>query len=233
MIGVTEIGSIREENQDAILVSGLLGCSASACIPLQPVGDYPSLAAVTDGMGGFLGGRQAAGELSLKLASIDHLLDDKEWLEWCNEVNKEMLAIGKAIGFPQMGAAFAALHFAEEGVYAINVGDCRSYRLVSGYFAQMSCDDSTTVNGSKVLIQAIGGTPSSLVVHYRYFPYMAETERFLICSDGLYNVLTEERLKENISADVALRIIAEGIVEETYSNLPQDNFSFVLGEVKL
>ena len=83
-------------------------------------------------------------------------------------------------------------------LYGANVGDSRVYLQRNGVLAQLSQDHSLEDEGyENVLTDAIGLQES---VSPNYFENkLQKRDRILLCSDGLYNELTEDDLSENIT----------------------------------
>jgi serine/threonine protein phosphatase PrpC len=231
VFGATEIGSARKENQDALVIGGCIAYETGAFLEIEHYSEKPLIASVIDGMGGYLGGNEAAGLVALKLASVQESLSEEQWAELTNELSKYIRKVGYAIGMPGMGAVFSTLVVANDGIYAINIGDCRIYRLTAGYFVQISADDKSKISGSNALTQALGIGNQDVLPHYRFFPYSDSKERFLLCSDGLYGTLDKYELQEQLSREDTVSVIGRDLIDIVYAKAPQDNFSFVLMEV--
>jgi serine/threonine protein phosphatase PrpC len=231
LFGATELGSVRQENQDALVIGGCIAYESGAVLDLAYHEEKPLMASVIDGMGGYLGGNEAAGLVALKLACAQKVLREEQWAELTNDLNRHIRKIGEAIGMPRMDAVFSTLIVTSDGVYAVNVGDCRIYRLAAGYFVRISVDDRSTISGSGALTQALGMGNKPVLPHHRFFPYSADKERYLLCSDGLYGALDKDELQEQLSRGDALSAIGRDLIDLVYGKNPRDNFSFVLAEV--
>ena len=130
----TDVGLIREVNQDYVFVSE------------TPIGSLPNLLVVADGMGG-----HKAGELASRLA-VEHV---KQELEQAVEDNPEVMiknaiisANNKLIEVAKdderlkgMGTTLIVATVIERTLYFANVGDSRMYLLNQG-IKQLSKDHS-------------------------------------------------------------------------------------------
>jgi protein phosphatase len=232
LAGTTQIGSVRQENQDAIVIDGCILVNSGAKRFVEMQTEAPFIVSVIDGMGGYKVGKDAAGLTALKLAGVRSVLPEPGWQDLCAEVSQQIGAAGQAWGAPDMGAVFATLCFTPEGIYSVNVGDCKAYRAFGDYFVRLSVDDKSA-SGNGLLTQALSRQFPRPAAHYNFYPYGDIRERFLVCSDGLTESLGEATLKEWISTDYDIFTIHENLIRLAYESQPQDNFTFAVAEVNL
>lgn len=88
-----------------------------------------------------------------------------------------------------MGTTVAALHFSDGFANLCHVGDSRIYRIRSGTIEQLTEDHSIAAN---VLSRALGTGPM-VEASWRVEP-VAETERFVLCTDGIHGLLTDDEI---------------------------------------
>lgn len=231
MFGATEIGSVRKENQDAVVACGSIAYESGAFLEYIVRSGKPVVVGVIDGMGGYLGGNEAAGIAALRLACVQGAQGEPEWTEWSVGVSKRIRAFGETVGMPGMGAVFATLVLTKDGAQCVNVGDCRVYRQVEDHFLQVSVDDRTQVPGSSALTQALGISGDDIAPHVKMLPYAADKERYLLCSDGVHGTLDNEELYAQIAREEEVAVIGRELIDIVYRKEPQDNFSFVTVEV--
>ena len=112
-----------------------------------------------------------------------------------------------------MGTTVVALHFDEENVYVGHVGDSRAYRLRGGDFTQLSEDHSLANEYVKlrllrpedvprfmhknVIVRALGLT-EQVQVDTQARSYESG-DRFLLCSDGLTDLVGDDSIAEAIA----------------------------------
>jgi protein phosphatase len=191
IVGVaTDIGRVRERNEDSYLVE-------------------PPLYAVADGMGGARGGAVAS---SLALDTVEELFRGgkaslADMIRSANRaVFERSISDRKVSG---MGTTLTATTVDEHGAHLGHVGDSRAYLLRAGALRQLT-DDHTLVNRMvkageitpqeagthphrNVLTRSIGTEPE-VVVDENDVP-LIDGDRLLLCSDGLTGMVTEPQIQ--------------------------------------
>jgi protein phosphatase len=214
--GISDIGCVRESNEDRILLNETLG-----------------LYFVADGMGGHSHGEHAA---ELALTTVEHYVQssanraDVTWpfgynFEISLDENRLATAIQLANGqvwrcsqqapeFAGMGTTLAGLIINGNGMSVANVGDSRVYLLRGGDLRQLTVDDTwinavetqgrmTTAQIQKhpmrnFLTQA-AGAKEDLNVHTSELE-LNESDLVLICSDGVHGVLEDAEITAILAA---------------------------------
>lgn len=190
----TNIGLIRQVNEDRIVVGPWIlvpdGASSEAPENLEGV----NVVAVLDGMGGHVGGELAATTAAEVLARLGRTMDSAAAAEsavrQANEaVYRRMAEVPQFVG---MGTTVAGLALASEDVVLFNVGDARIYVETDGYLLQASTDDSVA---SGALTQSLGGRPAFEAVRPHVVVEPAVDRRFLLATDGLFGHLEHEQIE--------------------------------------
>ncbi len=229
------LGLIREGNEDSGFISG-------------------KLIAVADGMGGHAGG-EVASRIAIKtLASLAPMLSssdiDSDSIEDLlqNSLHTIDSEIGEhareAIEVRGMGTTLTALLIYGDKVALLHVGDSRAYRLRGNDLEQLSCDhtviqellDQGAITPAdvhdhpqrSVLTQALMGDGNVTPVLQIY--EINEGDRFILCSDGLSNVLTDKEMKSLLKKNSAEDSIT-ALIDATYINGAPDNVSIVIADV--
>ncbi|MDA7817305.1 protein kinase [Sulfurimonas sp.] len=114
-------------------------------------------------------------------------------------------------------------------LYGANVGDSRVYLLRDKFLNQLSFDHSMDESGfESVLLQAIGIDKS--VEPYYFENIIQKNDKILLCSDGLYSVMSENRI------EVGMELGASALVKKASSlmedNLPDDTTAVVVEILK-
>jgi len=110
-------------------------------------------------------------------------------------------------------------------LYGVNVGDSRVYLIRDNTLTQLSSDHAMQEEGyENVLTQAIG--ISEDVAPYYFENIIQNDDKILLCSDGLYNVLSEDEIKANISKG-AIALVKQAS-KLTNDHLPDDTTAVVL-----
>ncbi|MEA3433031.1 MAG: protein phosphatase 2C domain-containing protein [Campylobacterota bacterium] len=82
-------------------------------------------------------------------------------------------------------------------LYGANVGDSRIYLARNGQFAQLSDDHSMDEEGMENVLTSAMGLEESVEPYY-FENNLQAKDQILLCSDGLYNELTQDELSDGI-----------------------------------
>ena len=188
----TDIGKVREGNEDSYLVDPPL-----------------FLFAVADGMGGHRGG-EVASHLALETVESLARAGTGTLAEHVHEANRTVFERSQRDRHVTgMGTTLTAARIVDGAVYLAHVGDSRAYLLRAGAFRQLT-EDHTLVNRMvkageitadeaevhphrNVLTRALG-TEADVEVDEAEVPLM-DGDRLLLCSDGLFGMVTEDQIQ--------------------------------------
>jgi serine/threonine protein phosphatase PrpC len=222
-------GLVRSSNQDSVYAG-------------------PRLLALADGMGG-----HAAGEVASKvvIASLAPLDDDEPGDDLLSQL-REAVSHGNAAiselvaGDPNldgMGTTLTAVLFSGTRLGLVHVGDSRAYLYRSGQLAQITRDDSfvnelleqgriteeeaATHPQRSLLLKALTGhevEPSLTVREAR------AGDRYLLCSDGLSGMVSNETLGDAIQIPDA-QDCADRMIELALKGGGTDNVTVIIADV--
>lgn len=202
--------------------------------------EYPLLA-VFDGMGGESCGEMAAflaaeacGE-HFKTAKDGIRNDPEEFLnEICESMNQAICDYGRTNKINSMGTTAALLAFAEDAVYSCNLGDSRIYKSDREKFYQISQDHvlGRSLFGKAPLTQYLGMEEENLQLE----PSISRQEikigdRFLLCSDGITEMLSDGEIADILSRDIPVAKTVEILVDRALKKGGRDNITVVLCEI--
>lgn len=202
--------------------------------------EYPLLA-VFDGMGGESCGEMAAflaaeacGE-HFKTAKDGIRNDPEEFLnEICESMNQAICDYGRTNKINSMGTTAALLAFAEDAVYSCNLGDSRIYKSDREKFYQISQDHvlGRSLFGKAPLTQYLGMEEENLQLE----PSISRQEikigdRFLLCSDGITDMLSDGEIADILSRDIPVAKTVEILVGRALKKGGRDNITVVLCEI--
>lgn len=235
---ITHTGYARKQNQDNFICCGqfLEADHGSMDTPLRGVRTSRDLClfGVFDGMGGeeqggmaaYLAARCAAG-----FSSGDDIVMDLSRL--CQEANRDICAYRDANRVSAMGTTAAMLAFTPGMVTLCNIGDTKILRLSGGTMEQISKDHvSVAAFGVKPpLLQNLGVSPSQQLLE----PYFAQGacqtgDAYLICSDGLTDMVPAAQIKEIVTS----RSLEEALMELVSAALAhggRDNITAILCKI--
>ena len=214
---LTDVGRARFSNEDAFAVNDLASgktIDASGADQSIDVQERGVLLALSDGMGGHQAGEVASALVleTLQVALQDH---DKgaihEQLEQAVvRANDSVLNAAKDRDRHGMGATLTAVFVRGGEAYIAEVGDSRAYLLRKGRLRQitrdqslvqllvdhgvMSAEEARRAPGKNVILQAVGLSADVRVAIARL--ELRQGDRFLLCSDGVTNAVTDEELRE-------------------------------------
>ena len=242
--GVSNIGKYRRTNQDNMV---LLNCymdmkNNEAVGPVQ--GEVraggSAVFAVFDGMGG-----EERGEMASFIAA-DRMARRKEWTgkEWagdgrdltpfCLEANKNICLYAEANQIHSMGTTAAILKFGTKQIWLCNVGDSRIYRFANGTLQQISHDhvDIGFYGRKPPLSQNLGIPEEEFIIE----PFEAtgsyeDGDRYLICSDGLTDMVTEEEIAQTLADDPTDGAV-DTLLRLALEHGGRDNITMILCRVK-
>jgi serine/threonine protein phosphatase PrpC len=228
----TDTGLVRSSNQD-------LGIATA------------SLFAVADGMGGHAGGEVASQVAieALQQAFGQHP-SGPGLAEAVSSANTAVwVASQERADLRGMGTTLTAVALVNENgrdvLALVNVGDSRSYRFHDGKLSQITTDHSLAEemvrNGEitpaeamvhphrHILTRALGVSPEVSADLWRIRP--EQGDRYLLCSDGLTNELSDDEITEVLSATHNPQAAVEALVQAARDHGGSDNITAVLVDV--
>ena len=223
----THVGRIRDVNQDDV-ASG------------------DDVYVVADGMGGHRGGEVASTVATAAVVQGFTGPDRASLVHAVRLANRAVLE--RAAADPElsgMGTTLCALAVVDgpggqggpDALAVVNIGDSRVYRLDAGGLVRVSDDhslvadlvrageltpDEAAVHPQRnILTRALGIEADPTIDSWELLPALGD--RFLLCSDGLFNELDDVRISELLgdgpAHEVAGRLVAEAVVEGGHDNV--------------
>lgn len=201
---------------------------------------------VFDGMGGEADG-QIASYLSAKILqeNCDKLLSNsaklkKSYEAIINQMN-EAVYLDAERRFNRMGCTAAMLMFAEKKVYLCNVGDSPIFRLRNKALEQISLDHTDAdmlkkqgiTNRKPHLTQCIGISPEEMQIQpYLYEAKIEVGDRYLICSDGLTDMVSQNEIAKTMAEIQDVEDCAESLIQKALDGGGRDNITVVVIQVE-
>ena len=239
------MGRVRRNNEDNFFFDG-------RCLPenntglKHPVTMLQSLrkevcVAVLDGMGGENFGEAASfaaadGMQRITRSLLDYILPEKRFLkDLCTKLNDVVLSRARELCTERMGSTLVALYFSHGYVYSCNLGDSRAYRLRDGEFLQISEDHVEQREGHKKtpLTQHLGIDPEDFLLE----PFIAKGElqkgdQYLLCSDGLTDMLTNLAICEIMMKSKNTDACAQALVNAALESGGRDNITVIVCKIR-
>lgn len=184
------------------------------------------LFAVADGMGG-----HAAGDVAAQTA-LAALLDALPGQPLDTAVAAANRAVfDRAQAEPDklgMGTTLTVVQLAGESEFlCAHVGDSRLYRLRNAELQQLTRDHS--IPRTSMLTRAVGTQADVEIDIFR--ASLTPHDRFLLCSDGLTNMVADEDLRTLLAQDKPLDGICRDLVDAANRNGGIDNITVIVIEI--
>lgn len=232
---LSHIGKIRKNNQDNFFCNGsYMAAENNGTVELLR-GSVDSadnaVFCVFDGMGGEERGEIAAYLAAKKMSEIFSKEEQEtDFIHYCKEANREICLSTAEQQLTSMGTTMAALMFRKKDVLLCNIGDSKIFLVSDDTLQQISYDHvSVSVNGRKPPLTQNLGVPEDEMT---LAPYIATGEYhhkdiYLICSDGLTDMVETDRIKEIIDT-TPHNEACNALLQEALQNGGKDNITIVL-----
>ena len=237
----THQGAVRAGNEDTIAVGDWIKrLPMAAPVVLEHEVEAPLICLVADGMGGHAAGdvasRTVAERLSRRAAEAT---DAAAVIRLLHEANAELFALmDESPVWSGMGTTVAGVVVAPSGLVVFNVGDSRVYRIEPGSLVQLSTDDTpgpklpdgrTAAYTTSIITQVLGGhgpiRPGEEIVPHVLTEPLADGARYLVCSDGLTDMLAPPEIAALVGDDD--QVSAQALFEAAMAE-GDDNVSLIL-----
>lgn len=239
-------GKIRKNNEDNFYFDGKCmeaensGLRNTVCIeePLKNGLFY----AVFDGMGGEAFGEVAAFKAARQLQLTerkfsDYFIPERTYLtKVAEELNQAVFAAKEELLTAHMGTTMVGLFYSSRYVYVCNVGDSRAYRLRNGEFLQLSHDHVAKRPGQDdkkaPLTQYLGMDSEEVEIE----PYIAKGalkkgDMYLICSDGLTDMLTNFEITDIMLKSEDAASCVEDLIHAALEHGGHDNITVIVSKI--
>jgi serine/threonine protein phosphatase PrpC len=235
-IGKTDMGRVRSNNEDTFL----LNSDAGYCL-------------VADGMGGAAAGEMASQIFAQTAADIfaagppanEQELVDRVQSAFLQANDRILDHVGRYPDHRGMGCTAELLAFTATGFVIGHMGDSRTYRLRQGSLKQLTKDHSLVQDQidqgmitaeqarshrmRNIILRAVGVRPSPALDTLRG-PIFAG-DLFLLCSDGLTDLVEDEQIVQVLLGQGDLSSKAEQLIGLANLSGGKDNITVVLAGV--
>jgi protein phosphatase len=241
IVARTDVGLVRKRNEDYFIVAA----------PHE-------LIVLCDGMGGHPGGdlasRMAAeeveravsgnGDADVAVGNLNEIAALQPFASLVRGVfaaDRKLRAYGrKHAEFAGMGTTLAALQENAGIVCAVHVGDSRVYCFQGGKLTQLTQDHSyvaslpeaarATFAGIRNILTRAVGVGDEFEVDFTIAPAHPD-ETYMLCTDGLHNYVTEERITEVLGSQPDREACLAMLIEDANRGGGGDNITLALAWV--
>jgi serine/threonine protein phosphatase PrpC len=245
----THTGMVRSINEDSI-----------TCTDLPKVYIAVKICAVADGLGGYEGGEiasKAALEAFVRSVTESVNKQDKDakkrdsdfitnmLIEAVKVANTEVYVQAQS-GNRRMATTLAAVLILDTKAYVVNVGDSRVYSLDGDNLRRITADHSLVAE----LVASGTITPDEIYTHPQrnmitrclgvqsdvqsdtFIEDFKPGNSLMICSDGLWEMVRDNQIKEIILRSSSAQSACDSLVEEANKNGGVDNISVIIVKAK-
>lgn len=238
--GITDKGTVRENNEDAFLINRIVMTSAE----MESNVSAPMIAAVADGVGGEASG-EVASRMALELISDLKPSRKTDYGKKLAAVHHSLQRYGITHDTENMQTTLCALAVDDTGAAVmINVGDSRMYLFRGGRIKQLSRDQSLVQmlyeqgritseqklhhSGKNVIFPVLGSlseTPKPQIAPID--GGLLHGDVIIMCSDGLSDNLTNGEFEDILSQPKKLPKRLADLVKRALDNGSRDNVTVV------
>lgn len=251
----SHVGKIRENNEDNFYFSGgylnpeeegMFGADLPPVIHgFSRMLKSGTCMAIFDGMGGGDNGElasyEAAASMEELLKTVSSYNSVHEFLEGiCLAMNQKVFNKQRELKCTHMGSTVSGLYIYKDYMYSFNLGDSRVYCLRDNQLMQVSQDHTDAahvkahnINRRPRLTQHLGIDPEML----RLEPYVVKIEmkrgdRFLICSDGLTDMLSNEDIARIMLDYNNVEKCTKELISTALENGGKDNVTVIMAAIQ-
>jgi protein phosphatase len=226
----SDIGQLRESNEDAAYAGA-------------------RLLAVADGLGGHAGGEVASAAAINALRPLDAELPAGDLLNALahavREANDAMRQIAESDpSLSGLGTTLTAMLWSGSQLALVHIGDSRAYVLRDGELFQITHDHTlvqTLVDEGRLTLAEAASHPQRSLLLRAIDGKQSEPDlqlqdaqggdRYLLCSDGLYTMVSTERLREVLTSVADPEDVVRMLVDLANQGGGQDNITCVVADV--
>lgn len=240
-------GKILEKNQDNFYLDGMYRTDPTDTSVQHFQSDIygGAVYAVADGMGG-----EKHGEIASLIAvgsawKIDVRRGRDELMQYLSDRNDELCQFITDNGGVRSGSTFVGLCICGETADVINIGDSRAYLLRDGCLSQLSQDHTAIRQMIELgvvspeaarrhpdrhrLTQYLGIFPDEMIIEpHAVTMDVLPGDVFMLCSDGLYDMVEDTRLQNSLAALESLPEKADELFSAAMDAGGKDNITVLL-----
>ena len=238
--GITDIGLVRKDNQDAYGIEERTECGKTVCV-------------VCDGMGGAAGGKLASTiAVGTYLRELKAILTPEMTPEQLREASSYAVSLAnraireeaaRSESCKNMGTTLvAAVSCGDHVVVVSNVGDSRAYRITADGITRITKDHSLVESmvdrgditaeearhhpNRNLITRALG--PDMSALSDEYICPLEPGDFLLLCSDGLVDTVTDQEMLFEVIHGDDLNTCLDRLLAISKSHGASDNVTAVL-----
>jgi PPM family protein phosphatase len=246
---ISNAGKVRRNNEDSLLLNGTLVVMGSmrGAESLRSRGDR-LVYMVADGMGGHANGEAASSTVLAVFREGYGYVDKAEHIRNLIQLAKEKLNLlaEKDQGSFGLGTTVSGIFFSRGKAFVLNCGDSRVYeaddlprKITKDHSLVQELVDSGTITEEEmrthpqknIITSALmGDLRTDLPPYFLEEIKIEKGQRFLLCSDGLWESLSKRSMAECFG-NIGIKESADCLFRRTLDAGATDNVSIILLEV--
>lgn len=248
--GMTDVGSAREHNEDDFYLSE---GEEALCVVADGMGGHRSgevasamaIKAIVEYYRETMG--NSNGDEIIEDDGMKRPIDEYRLIRAIQEANNAVFqAASESELYRGMGTTIVSGFFTDKGVYLAHIGDSRAYRLREGKLEQQTEDHSLANEYVRMGILA-----QEDVEHFPYknvitracgltdevevdvtFRELVAGDLYILCSDGLTDMVPDRQIKEILDTTDDLDELCEELVKRANENGGADNITVIIARVE-
>jgi len=233
VVGFTHTGTVRNQNQDRVLVHDQLVFSEKFAIELN----QPAHFFVADGVGGAPAGDFAANFVLDRIKDIlssGFYNDIDRLFNLLHTVNHELLNFSESNPeYEGMATTLAGIVFWNNSFRTISAGDSQVFLLRNSTLTKLTTEPVFgEAGGNNPISSYFGGNIQSLnLVISPRLDSQCKNDVFLVSTDGIFKVLTVGQIEKILSNSKTLKEKSDFIFYKTLQTGSPDNISCIFIEI--
>ncbi|MBQ6381277.1 MAG: serine/threonine-protein phosphatase [Clostridia bacterium] len=248
---VSNVGKLREKNEDNFyLASKIVNMKTVFSHGIAPSPQF--VCCVCDGMGGAFAGELASKRAVETIRNREkHLLraqlSPAQTQEVIFEANRRVCDEQEKRR-AKMGSTIVLFGFQNGAVSIANLGDSRAYCYVDNKLSQlttdhtqaqlmvragvMSAQQAAHARESHALTQYLGIDTAQMLIEPEFRNFQAQKgDLYLLCSDGLYDMVSDAQIAAVLAQHKALPDTANALVQAALDNGGMDNITVIVIQI--
>lgn len=244
-------GLTRDKNEDNYLFWGatLESLTNPSRLNGNAILDHPVLFGVFDGMGGISAGEIASSISAYTAKAVFSTVHERAanyedvMLDICNKSNDAICKEMKNTVKKRMGSTASMLCFLKNEFVLCNIGDSPIFILRNARLIEISKEHTEKENYERVygispeqkkykLTQHLGIFPEEMIIEPNIVPgQIKENDRFLICSDGLTDMVSKAEIESVLCEGLSTSETAQKLQQLALNNGGKDNITIICTDI--
>ena len=243
-VALTNSGKVRDKNEDNFYFNGEYlsenNPDMKESVTMKIKTGKPVLMAVFDGVGGACYGEKASYVSAEEMA---HFFDEKKEIvdsteffrEICHRMNERVCGL-EDFYLASMGCTVSALLFEGKSVTICNLGDSPVFRVRKEKTERIHQEHTNRrlleeqgIGRKPELTQCLGIAEEEMLICPYVRQYRVQSgDYYLLCSDGLTDMLSDEEISEIVRGRMTAEEKIKGLMENALKRGGRDNITIIL-----